>query len=1030
MGSLEAAVVGAPPKRSPPLRSSPPPAAGRSSLHRARSRLARFLFSEKVGYVQWVLTVAAFLLVIALFQAFLPGSAVERPGGGRDAGGGGLAQIQGLDFGEGIRFVPTKLLERWERESREANSSASGAFGGRPPRRFGLRKPLLALVVFPDLLPDAMQLQMVSIASVLKEIGYDVEVFSFEDGPVHSVWQTIGVSVSILPITTKREITIDWLDYNGILVSSLDSRPLISCLSQEPFKNVPVIWTIHERSLALHLNKYAANGQVQLLSDWKQAFSRATVVVFPMYIMPMMYSEFDVDNFLVIPGSPAEAWESDSSAKQKHHNLKENMGYGPEDFVIAIVSSQFSYSGMLIDHALILEALTPLLQQLPYVNTSFSSLKIGILSPNLTAASRTALEAIAQKVGFPNSIVENIIVDQDMNNFMDIADIVIYGSFLEEQFFPNILMQALSLGKLVVAPDLVMISKYVVNGMNAYLFSKEKVDTLSKILLEVVSNGKLSLSAQQVASDGKRHARNLMATETIQGYVSLLEKVVKFPSEIAPPKPIEEIPVKLREEWQWDLFLNIRGMDNLNGSFKRYKMLDKVEEQFNQRNSANTSANFDEAFSSIAWEEEKIIEMMNAKRRIEEEELKDRSDQPHGTWEEVYRSSKRTDRARNELHERDERELERTGQLLCVYEPYFGEGAWPFLHQTSLYRGVGLSSKGRRPGADDIDASSRLPLLSNSYYRDVLGEYGAFFALANRIDRVHKNAWIGFQSWRASARKNSLSKEAEAKLLEAIQKRRHGDALYFWIRLDKDPRYPQHLDFWDFCDAINAGNCRFAVAEVLRRMYNIQLDWNSLPLMPKDGDSWSVMHSWVLPTRSFLEFVMFSRMFVDEMDALAYDDHHTSGHCFLSMSKDRQCYSRLLELLANVWAYHSARRMVYVNPESGAMQEQHRLENRRGQMWIRWFSYATLKGMDEDRAEEADSDRPDRRWLWPQTGEVVWRGVYERERNMRQQQKERRKQQSKDKIRRIKKRARQKTLGKYIKPPPDGADNVNTTRRR
>ncbi|RWW53707.1 hypothetical protein BHE74_00039786 [Ensete ventricosum] len=261
--------------------------------------------------------------------------------------------------------------------------------------------------------------------------------------------------------------------------------------------------------------------------------------------------------------------------------------------------------------------------------------------------------------------------------------------------YNGILVSSLDSRPLIPCPNLTAASRTaleVVNGMNAYLFSKEKVDTLSKILLEVVSNGKLSLSAQQVASDGKRHARNLMATETIQGYVSLLEKVVKFPSEIAPPKPIEEIPVKLREEWQWDLFLNIGGMDNLNGSFKSYKMLDKVEEQFNQRNSANTSANFDEAFSSIAWEEEKSIEMVNAKRRIEEEELKDRSDQPHGTWEEVYRSSKRADRARNELHERDDRELERTGQLLCVYEPYFGEGAWPFLHQTSLYHGVGLVS--------------------------------------------------------------------------------------------------------------------------------------------------------------------------------------------------------------------------------------------------------------------------------------------------------------------------------------------------
>jgi hypothetical protein len=63
------------------------------------------------------------------------------------------------------------------------------------------------------------------------------------------------------------------------------------------------------------------------------------------------------------------------------------------------------------------------------------------------------------------------------------------------------------------------------------------------------------------------------------------------------------------------------------------------------------------------------------------------------------------------------------------------------------------SSKGRRPGADDIDASFRLPLLNNVYYRDILGEFGAFFALANRIDRIHKNPWIGFQSWRVAARK-------------------------------------------------------------------------------------------------------------------------------------------------------------------------------------------------------------------------------------------------------------------------------------
>jgi len=61
--------------------------------------------------------------------------------------------------------------------------------------------------------------------------------------------------------------------------------------------------------------------------------------------------------------------------------------------------------------------------------------------------------------------------------------------------------------------------------------------------------------------------------------------------------------------------------------------------------------------------------------------------------------------------------------------------------------------KDQRPGTDDIDAPSHLPLLNDLYYRDLLGEHGAFFAIANCVDHIHKNAWIGFQSWRATARK-------------------------------------------------------------------------------------------------------------------------------------------------------------------------------------------------------------------------------------------------------------------------------------
>lgn len=83
--------------------------------------------------------------------------------------------------------------------------------------------------------------------------------------------------------------------------------------------------------------------------------------------------------------------------------------------------------------------------------------------------------------------------------------------------------------------------------------------------------------------------------------------------------------------------------------------------------------------------------------------------------------------------------------------------------------------------------------------------------------------------------------------------------------------------------------------------------------------------------------------------------------------------------------------------------------------------------MDEDLAEEADSDQPKRRWLWPNTGEVVWQGVFEKERSLRNQQKEKRRQQSKDKLNRMRRKHRQKVIGKYVKPPPEDIENSNST---
>ncbi|WCJ22677.1 glycosyl transferase family 1 protein [Euphorbia peplus] len=1017
MGSLDS---GFPLKREGLPRSV---SASRNERHPYRSRFSRFVLFKKLDYLQWICAVAVFLFFVVVFQMFLPGEklevAVEGVGGGEF---GYLKELGGLDFGEDVRFENSRVLERFRGGEVDFELSFN-----RTLQRFGYVKPQLALV-FADLIADSQQLLMVTVATALKEIGYSIQVFSVNNGPAHDIWKSMEVPVTIFENDPKMEIAVDWLSFNGILVNSLEAKIIFSYFMQEPFKSIPLIWTIHEKTLAFRLKQYTSNGQIEVFNDWKKVFNRATVVVFPNEVLPMMYSAFDAGNYYVIPGSPAEAWEAESMVPFDKDNVRVKMGYGPDDIVIAIVGSQFVYRGLWLEHALILQALLPLFSDTPFDDTSKSRVNIVVLTDNSTYNYSVALEAIAVKLHYPIGSVKHIAIDGDEGSVLNTADIVVYGSFHEEESFPEILMKAMCIGKLVIAPDLPMIRKYVDDRVNGYLFPKDKINVLTHIMLQVISKGKLSPLARNIASIGKGAAKNLMVAETVEGYASLLESVIKLPSEVASPKAVVEIPSKLKEEWRWHMFEAFLNSSNEDRNSRSSGFLLKVEEQWNQtkRESSGSLPSYEESFLYEIWEEEKNNQVLLSRKKREDEEIKDRTEQPHGTWEEVYKSAKRADRSKNDLHERDEGELERTGQPLCIYEPYFGEATWSFLHHTSLYRGIGLSSKGRRPKTDDVDAPSRLPLLSNPYYRETLGDYGAFFAIANRVDRIHKNAWIGFQSWRATARKASLSRTAEKALLDAIETRRHGDTLYFWVRMDTDPRNHMRQDFWSFCDALNAGNCKWAFMEAFKSMYGIQQDLDTLPPMPDDGDTWSVMLSWALPTRSFLEFTMFSRMFVDALDAKMYDEHHRSGHCYLSLSKDKHCYSRVLELLINVWAYHSARHMVYVNPENGLMQEMHKLKTRRGKMWIRWFSFTTLKTMDEELAESSDSDPP-RRWLWPSTGEVMWQGVYDKERDHRNREKEKKKQQSREKLERMRRRNKQKTIGKYLKPPLEDVNDSNST---
>lgn len=118
-------------------------------------------------------------------------------------------------------------------------------------------------------------------------------------------------------------------------------------------------------------------------------------------------------------------------------------------------------------------------------------------------------------------------------------------------------------------------------------------------------------------------------------------------------------------------------------------------------------------------------------------------------------------------------------------------------------------------------------------------------------------------------------------------------------------------------------------------------------------------------------------------------------------------------MLVNVWAYHSGRRMVYINPQSGFLEEQHPVEQRKEFMWAKYFNFTLLKSMDEDLAEAADDEGGSGKiGLWPLTGEVHWQGIYEREREERYRVKMDKKRTTKVKLmERMKFGYKQKSLG-------------------
>ncbi|XP_072963203.1 uncharacterized protein [Typha angustifolia] len=917
--------------------------------------------------------------------------------------------------GSVLRFVPPSVLGRFEQwEGLERERSERGSLGIRPPR--------LALII-GTMGIDPQSLMLLTLAKSLTELGYQFTVYTVEDGGASYLWVDAGHELYF--ISSENSCSIDWSNYEGVILSSLEGKGVISSLMQEPFTSVPLVWLIHEDILGKRLNHYTDQGLQDLITQWRSAFSRADVIVFPDFSLPLLYSSIDTGNFMVIPGSPADFWASKSyiSSHQQDH-LRKNYRFSEEDLIILVIGSYFFYDELPWDFAAALHALVP--QILKFARGKDLRVQFVFLCGNSTDAYGSAFQELATHMGFPNGLVRHYSMEHDVNSLLLMANIVLYGSFQEEPTFPPLLLRAMSFEIPIIAPNLTVITRHVRDRVHGFLFYPSDSNTLARALSLVIEEKKLSDLARVVASQAKILSENMLAYDCITSHAKLLENVIQFPSDVKLPASVSQIK---QNSWLWDLFDKKTREEYGDKQTEEYhnnhsRIVDLLEAQFaeithKEKSDVGNDTSVYDYPTQLDWDDLSEMEISEDIERREMQELEERMEKTSGSWEDVYRNARKAEKLKFEGNERDEGELERTGQQVCIYEIYSGEGAWPFLHHGSMYRGITLSKGARRSRTDDIDAVSRLHILNETYYKDLFCEFGSMFAVANRVDSIHKLPWIGFQSWHAAGRKVSLSKRAEEALEESILAENKGDVVYYWVPMvmdQKDVGGNINLDFWSMCDHQNAGRCSALFEDAFRLMYELPDHMAVLPPMPGNGDYWSILHSWVMPTPSFLEFVMFSRMFVDSLDSLSHN-YSSPAACLLGSSKleKKHCYCRILEVLVNVWAYHSARKMVYLDPISGELREQHPVVQR--EMWVKYFNFTLLKSMDEDLAEDADdgmhSGGP---WLWPSTGEVHWQGIFEREREERYRQKMDKKRKTKEKLlERHKFGYKQKALGQKEK---------------
>eukprot|EP00897_Mesotaenium_endlicherianum_P008599 jgi/Mesen1/7768/ME000408S06882 len=399
------------------------------------------------------------------------------------------------------------------------------------------RRPTLA-VVCQHLMQGPESIFLLTVANGLKALGYAMEVLSPRGGSVQRAWEELGATVKIFPISNATERAYRAVDPGNFLV--LPGSPAWVLAAER-----------YSQSHALPDVRASWADRPAVLSGWQRPQRVVTVVG-----SPRVYRKLWREHaFAMRALASALAAGRPRGRRSLSERLGRREGLFPGPGAAAGGASAGASAGASRG------AGDAGAGDAGAGAGAGADVKLLVLGHGSSASSYPpALQTMAAYLGLPNSTVQHVGIDEDAMGAIWAADAVVYTSFQEEAELPAHLVHAMTLGKLVVFPNLRGIAEEVggSSGRMGLLYPPGDEQALASVLRLALEGQVSAERASELGLLARATALGIGARRVTLGIAQLLEHLVHVGGDVAPPKTVAELaggwgenPPRWTSTWAW-----------------------------------------------------------------------------------------------------------------------------------------------------------------------------------------------------------------------------------------------------------------------------------------------------------------------------------------------------------------------------------------------------------------------------------------------------------------------------------------------